>query len=130
MRRACAELRVAFAIGVDGELFSWGSGEDERLGHDSQENQPSPKRVEALRGVRVSSVAVGGFHALALSEDGSVYAWGWNLEGNILGEPDVKRQLVPKSIKALRGVRVSSVVVEGQRSYAVADTGGSVGVGT
>jgi alpha-tubulin suppressor-like RCC1 family protein len=34
----------------------------------------TPKRVEALRGVRMSSVSAGICHVLALAEDGQVYA--------------------------------------------------------
>jgi alpha-tubulin suppressor-like RCC1 family protein len=48
-----------YAIVEDGELFSWGTGEDGLLGHGDTNDQPSPKRVEVLRDVRVSSVACG-----------------------------------------------------------------------
>jgi alpha-tubulin suppressor-like RCC1 family protein len=52
----------------------------------------------------MSSVSVGHFHALALAEDGLVYAWGEN-------------------IGQARGVRVGCVAAVEHRSYAVADTG-------
>jgi alpha-tubulin suppressor-like RCC1 family protein len=75
VRHVCAGACVAFAIGEGGELFSWGVGDDGVLGHGDTQNQPLPKRVEALRGVRVSSASIGNLHALALAEDGLVYAW-------------------------------------------------------
>jgi E3 ubiquitin-protein ligase HERC2 len=93
------------------------------LGHGDTQSQPSPKRVEALRGVRVSSVSVGFRHALALAEDGLVYAWGKNEQRATLGNPNVAGELLPKPIEALRGVRVVSVAAGDHRSYAVADTG-------
>jgi alpha-tubulin suppressor-like RCC1 family protein len=74
----CAGQYVVFAIGHDGEVFSWGDGKCGRLGHGDTEDQQSPKRIEALRSVRARSVAVGDDHALALAEDGLVYAWGEN----------------------------------------------------
>jgi alpha-tubulin suppressor-like RCC1 family protein len=112
-----------FAITEDGELFSWGSGKRGTLGHGDMQDQPSPKRVEALRGVRVSGVAMGTNHALALAEDGLVYAWGANIDGATLGNAHVERELLPTPVEALRGVHVCSVAAAGDRSYAVADTG-------
>jgi alpha-tubulin suppressor-like RCC1 family protein len=121
--RVCAGMGVASAIGEAGELFSWGLGVYWRLGHGDTEDQPSPKRVEALLGVRVSSVAVGRLHALALTADGSVYSWGENTQRAVLGNPHVERELLPKPVEALRGVRVGNVAASGYRSCAVADTG-------
>jgi alpha-tubulin suppressor-like RCC1 family protein len=123
VRRLCPRASVAFAIGEDGELFSWGNSQDGILGHGDTQNQRSPKRVEALRGVRLSIAAVDFLHALALAEDGLVYAWGENEARALLGNPDIERELLPKLIEALRCVRVSSVAVAAERSYAVADTG-------
>jgi alpha-tubulin suppressor-like RCC1 family protein len=123
MRRVAAKLNVAFAIGEAGELFSWGPGEYGCLGHGDMQDHPSPKRVEALQGVRVSSVACGRHHALALAEDGLVYAWGDNFHRAVLGNPHVERELLPRRVEALCGVRVSTVAAGGIRSYAVADTG-------
>jgi alpha-tubulin suppressor-like RCC1 family protein len=37
---------------------------------------PVPKPFQLLRGIKVDAVAAGSFHALALADDGSVYAWG------------------------------------------------------
>jgi alpha-tubulin suppressor-like RCC1 family protein len=123
VRRACAEMRAAFAIGEAGELFSWGVGEYGRLGHGDTQDKPSPKRVEALQGFRMSSVSSGRTHALALTEDGQVYAWGWNHARAVLGSPRVEVELLPKPVEALRGVRVGSIAAAAYCSYAVADTG-------
>jgi alpha-tubulin suppressor-like RCC1 family protein len=71
VRHVSARCGIAFAIGEAGELFSLGYGQDANLGHGDLQPQPSPKRVEALRGVRVSSVS-SCYHAMALTEDGQV----------------------------------------------------------
>jgi hypothetical protein len=122
VRRVCAEGNGAFAIGECGELFSWGRGYCWRLGHGDTQHHPSPKRVEALRDVQVISAVVG-THAIALSEDGLVYAWGKNCGMSLLGNPNVERLILPELVEALWGVRVGAVTAARRRSYAVADTG-------
>jgi alpha-tubulin suppressor-like RCC1 family protein len=127
VRRVVTGGPRAFAIGEGGgegrKLLSRGSGGLGNLGHGDRQDQRWPKRIEALRGIRVVSVSVGTYHAVALTEDGLVYAWGENREGAVLGNPRVERQPLPQPVEALRGVRVGSVAVAGHRSYAVADTG-------
>jgi hypothetical protein len=123
VRQVYAGTGLAFATGEDGELFSWGQGRFGLLGHGDTQVQPSPKRVEAARGVRMRSVSVGVWHALALAEDGLVYAWGGNPLGLLLGNPEVENELLLKPVEALRGVRVGSVAAAQYRSYALADTG-------
>jgi alpha-tubulin suppressor-like RCC1 family protein len=123
VRCASTDELVSFAIGEEGELFSWGFVEDALLAHGHYEDQPVSKRVEALRGVRVSYAAAGKMHAVALAEDGLVYSWGENRRGALLGDPHVERELLPKPVEALRGVRVTSFTIACLRNYAVADTG-------
>jgi alpha-tubulin suppressor-like RCC1 family protein len=123
VRHVCAGLHVAFAIGENGELFWWGQGEYGRLGHGDWEDQPSPKPVETLRGVWVSSVSVEMVHVMSLAEDGLVYSWGGYYQGPALGNPHAQGRCLPKLVEALRGVLVGGVAAAPGRSYAVADTG-------
>ena len=58
-----------------GRLFTFGCGECGQLGHGNTETQLLPRTVEALAGVRVRSVAVGGNHTVAITDDG-VYTFG------------------------------------------------------
>jgi E3 ubiquitin-protein ligase HERC2 len=123
VRRVYAKSSVSFAVSDDAELFSWGMSSSARLGHDDDEDQPKPKRVEALQGVRVSSVVAGCMHTLALTEDGVVYAWGQSVRRAVLGNRNVDVQLLPRPIEALQGVRVGSIAAADYSSYAVTDTG-------
>jgi alpha-tubulin suppressor-like RCC1 family protein len=86
-------------------------------------DQPSPKRVEALRGVRVSSISNGYNHTIAITEENSIYAWGLNKDQLCLGNPNVEKEMLPNPIEALRDLRIVSTAIAGCRSYAVADTG-------
>lgn len=96
VRCVCAKSSVAFAIGEDAEIFSWGKDRCDRLCHgDEIDEQSKPKRVEALHGVKVGSVAIGCAHVLALTEDGAVYAWGRNTRRAVLGNRQLAIEPLP-----------------------------------
>ncbi|KAI8430358.1 hypothetical protein MSG28_000652 [Choristoneura fumiferana] len=61
-----------------GQVYSWGNGRKLQLGHGNLTNIESPTLIEALAGVTITQISAGGWHSLALSEFGDVYAWGWN----------------------------------------------------
>ena len=71
---------VLSAIGV---VFSCGLGNQGQLGQGHLESLSSFKVIEALEGVRITSICAGGWHSLALSDCGDVYAWGWNNAGQL-----------------------------------------------
>jgi alpha-tubulin suppressor-like RCC1 family protein len=76
LRQVFAGGSAAFAVSEDMQVFSWGFGENGTLGHGDWQDQLSPKRIEALRGIQLRSVAVGSYHVLALAAGGVLYAWG------------------------------------------------------
>jgi alpha-tubulin suppressor-like RCC1 family protein len=123
VRRAGYCKENAYAIGEDEEFFWWGRAGCARFDLGNWQDQPSPKRVGVLRGIRVSDLGIGWGHALALGKDGLVYTWGESYGRTVLGHPHVERELLPKPVEALRGVRVSSIIAAGLGSYAVADIG-------
>ena len=96
------------AVTEKGELFTWSKdGNQYQLGHGVNTPQVTPKRVEALVGVRVAAVAIGAMHTLVADEDGVVWAFGQPLalgldDPNPDDDDDVK---TPTPIPTLR-VRV------------------------
>jgi hypothetical protein len=79
------------------------------LGHGEETIHSLPEPIESLRGVKVDAVAGGQRHALALADDGSVYAWG-NVEAAMTGalglgpsvSDDTTAVLTPQRVSALR----------------------------
>jgi alpha-tubulin suppressor-like RCC1 family protein len=66
------------AVTEAGAVYSFGRA-DGRPGHeeiDEEEGMFLPKRIEALDGAHVATVAAGVSHALALTRCGRVYLWG------------------------------------------------------
>ena len=72
-----AGSRHSLAVCAVGGVWSWGNGINGKLGHGNKEDQLVPKQIEALQGVRVSGVAAGFGHSLAVSSRGTFYGWGF-----------------------------------------------------
>ena len=89
----------SLAITADGAVWSWGGGDEGRLGHGDQQNQLLPKKVEAFADQRVLAVSAGLAHSLAITADNAVFTWGKG-EGGCLGHgEDLSNQLLPKKIE-------------------------------
>ena len=81
-----------------GEVFTWGEGRYGRLllGHGDNNNQYTPKRIEALVGVVVKQVAFGKYHTAICTDDGIVYTFG-NGENGQLGHGDLDNKMTHSS---------------------------------
>jgi alpha-tubulin suppressor-like RCC1 family protein len=75
----------ASASAAPGNLFSFGSNDWGQLGDGSQTNRSLPVAVLGSGGPLSSivQVACGGYHAVALAADGSVWTWGQNGYGQL-----------------------------------------------
>jgi alpha-tubulin suppressor-like RCC1 family protein len=137
LRIASVAVGVGFTVTVTeaGAVYSFGMG-DGRLGHgEGDENvfMFLPKRIEALDGVHVATVAAGGFHALALTRCGRVHSWGADGTTNPVhglgnatatgGDRDQSDYYVPQLIPALLGKHVWAIVAGPKMSCAVTDAG-------
>jgi len=116
-------LGHSFTLAVTdaGTVFSFGCTDFGGLGHGSlPTNEVLPRRVEALTetGRRFVAVAAGAFHSLALTEEGDVYGWGYEL-ANGHGQG----QRTPRLVAALAGIRVLLVYAHTCSSCAVTEKG-------
>jgi len=71
-----AGVGYSCAVTSGGELYTWGDGNDGRLGHDNMESLYVPVRVDALRFERVAAVSAGALHTLVATKGGCVFGWG------------------------------------------------------
>ncbi|CDQ93884.1 unnamed protein product, partial [Oncorhynchus mykiss] len=91
--------RHAMALTVDGKVFSWGEGDDGKLGHFSRMNCDKPRLIEALKTKRIRDIACGSSHSAAITSSGELYSWGLGEYGR-LGHGDNTTQLRPKLVRS------------------------------
>ena len=72
---------VTACITRAGELFTFGRGSTGRLGHGDWMDQASPKRVEALAGMKVTMVSCSYAHTAVCTEDGDLFTFGDGTDG-------------------------------------------------
>ena len=103
---ACGHWHT-LAVTKDGALWTFGEGDDGKLGHNDFNDWLVPTRIEAQQfgNANIVAVAAGSRHSAAVTEDGTLYTWG-NAPG--LGHADGKTKLVPTHIAPhlLQGSRV------------------------
>lgn len=64
------------ALSSEGHVYSWGEGDDGKLGHNNKVSYDRPKLIEDLLGVEIVDIACGGHHSAAITSAGWLYTWG------------------------------------------------------
>eukprot|EP00747_Dinoflagellata_sp_TGD_P215221 gnl/TRDRNA2_/TRDRNA2_87937_c0_seq2.p1 gnl/TRDRNA2_/TRDRNA2_87937_c0~~gnl/TRDRNA2_/TRDRNA2_87937_c0_seq2.p1 ORF type:complete len:359 (-),score=23.74 gnl/TRDRNA2_/TRDRNA2_87937_c0_seq2:53-1129(-) len=110
------------ALSVAGVVYSWGDGDEGKLGHGTEQSLFSPTVIQSLKTVRICGIEAGADHSMALAEDGAVYSWGCGRLGR-LGHGDQLRQLYPRTVSALQSIRISYIAAGSMHSLALSSDG-------
>ncbi len=115
-------LHSNFALKKDGTVWGWGGNKHGSIGDGTQEDRSIPVKVANLDNV-VDLVTFSGITSAALKSDGTVWAWGWNLRGNVGngGRTIYDNELVPIPITGLDNVKKIGVTPLG--FYAIKNDG-------
>jgi len=99
-RAYAAPSNYSMAITTNGELWSWGSNNQGRTGHDTtSSNTVEPRRVGTALGWE--SVSAGTSHSIAIRA-GSLYGMGSNSNGR-LGDGTTTQRPVPTAVVLAEG---------------------------
>ncbi|XP_072316743.1 RCC1 and BTB domain-containing protein 2 isoform X1 [Eucyclogobius newberryi] len=115
---------------ADGEVFAWGHNGYSQLGNGTTNHGLTPALVSTnLLSKRVTEVACGSHHSIALTADGEVFAWGYNNSGQV-GSGSTANQPTPRRVSSCLQSKVVVNVACGQLcSMAVLDNGEIYGWG-
>ncbi|XP_027003673.1 RCC1 and BTB domain-containing protein 2 isoform X2 [Tachysurus fulvidraco] len=111
------------ALTTDGEVYAWGYNNSGQVGSGSTANQPTPRRVSScLQNKVVVNIACGQLCSMAVLDNGEIYGWGYNCNGQ-LGLGNNGNQQTPCRIAALQGITIVQVACGYAHTLALTDEG-------
>ncbi len=101
------------ALKSDGTVWVWGRNEHGQVGDNTLIHKFVPTQVVGVGGVGnlsdIVNIYAGGYHVVAVKNDGSLWTWGYNAMGQ-LGDNTTVSKKVPIQVLGLGGVGVLSDV--------------------
>jgi alpha-tubulin suppressor-like RCC1 family protein len=110
------------AVTTAGAVLAWGKNYNGDLGNGSTTDSDVPVEVTLPAGTKVTAIAAGSEHTLAVTSTGAVLAWGYNADGE-LGDGATTNSDVPVNVKLPAGTKVTAVAAGGYYSLALTATG-------
>lgn len=107
----------------EGEVYAWGQNKSGQIGSGMNTNQGSPRRVNSsIGGKFIIGIACGQTSTIAVTNNGEVYGWGYNGNGQ-LGNGNNVNQLNPCRVMALSNIVIVKVVCGCSHTLALSDEG-------
>jgi alpha-tubulin suppressor-like RCC1 family protein len=117
------EAGHSLALLEDGTIYAWGYNHVGQLGQDDIQPTYSttPLKVKLPSDANVTAIAGGPWHNLALLEDGTVYAWGYNNVAQLAASPQLQYSATPRKVPSLpSGVKIIDAGGWGDWSHSLA----------
>jgi len=86
----------SIALKADGTLWAWGSNNLGQLGDGTNEDKYVSSPIKVL-GDEYATIASGETHCLAIKRDGTLWAWGYNVRGQ-LGDGTMEARTTPTQV--------------------------------
>jgi len=118
---ACGSGHTVVLTG-DGEVYTWGRGDDGRLGHGDNGWKYVPRLTHSLTGQIITHVTCGSYHTAAVSSNGDLYTWGGGMYGK-LGHGNESGHSTPKRVEALFGLTIVDIACGSRHTAVVTNKG-------
>ncbi|WP_018218841.1 RCC1 domain-containing protein [Salinispora vitiensis] len=119
---AFAQNKPPTTAAVTDAALSWGDNKAGQLGNGNNENSTVPGEVSLPAGTLVTAIAGGGAHSLALTNTGTLLAWGDNSSGQ-LGDGTTTSSNTPVAVDLPAGTEVTAIAAGGAHSLALTSSG-------
>ena len=106
----------------DGEVYTWGRGDDGRLGHGDNGWKYVPRMILSLAGHVICQVTCGSYHTAAVACNGDLYTWGGGMYGK-LGHGNESGHSTPKRLERLVGFTVTNIACGSRHTAVITSTG-------
>jgi len=110
------------AIMDNGSLMCWGQGTDGQIGDGTGTHRSIPSYVSLPSGLTVEAVTGGRWHTCAILDDGSVWCWGHNNQGQ-LGDGTYTSRATPVNSALPSGRTAVSIAAGYTHTCAILDDG-------
>jgi alpha-tubulin suppressor-like RCC1 family protein len=117
-----AGIYHSLALSSNGKVYATGDNEYGQIGFGSDANKTSFTEVGSLSGKTITAIFAGGYHSLAIDNDGKVYATGLNEYGQ-LGLDDKTDRNVFTEVTSLNGKTITALSAGDLHSLALANDG-------
>ncbi|CAN6711803.1 unnamed protein product [Malus baccata var. baccata] len=128
---ACGGAHTLFLTG-SGRLYATGLNDFGQLGVGDSHNLTytcKPLEVTGI-GKEIVRISAGYYHSCAITEDGELYMWGKNSNGQLgLGKRAAGLISVPTKVECLAGITIKTAALGSEHSVAVTDGGESLSWG-
>lgn len=119
---ACGS-RYTLAVNKSGQLFNWGCNLNQLELNSVDCTERVPRMVKVLGTSVIVQIACGVEHSIALTNDGELYAWGSNREGQLgLGFSTIT-EIKPKRISSLAAVPIAFIACGGYHTIVISKSG-------
>ena len=114
----------ALALASDGSLFAWGYNGYGQVGDASTTDRSVPVAITgSLSGKVVTSIGAGSNHSIVTTSDSSVFAWGYNNNGQVGDTTNTDRSSPVDITGNFSGKTITSVSVGNYHNIALASDG-------
>jgi alpha-tubulin suppressor-like RCC1 family protein len=113
----------SFALTKEGEVYSWGRDDFGQLAHGrSQRFVSKPRFVASLENEVITSIHMGEFHGVAVTNDGRLFSWGKNQCGQV-GNGNRNNVSMPIQIEALETKTIIAAAAGSGHTAAITQDG-------
>ena len=104
------------------KVYTWGRGDDGRLGHGDNGWKYVPRICQSLTGQVVTQVTCGSYHTAAVTGNGDLWTWGGGMYGK-LGHGNEAGCSTPKRVEGLAGLVVAQIACGSRHTTVVTSQG-------